>query len=86
MHLHSHTSSFITIVGWVGTIILLVSYALNSFGVIASTGIIYGVSNLLVAVFLGIRVWADRNWSNLTLQIVFGLIAVINIVMYIMSQ
>jgi len=85
MHLHSHSSKIITIIGWLGTFILLISYALNSFGVITSTGIIYGVSNLFVALLLGIRVWADRNWSNLTLQILFGLIAIINIMVYLLS-
>jgi len=83
MHIHGHTSKIVTVIGWIGTIILLVSYTLNSFGIISSTGIIYGISNVLVALFLGIRVSVDKNWSNLTLQIIFGIIAIINIIMYL---
>ena len=75
-------SKTIKIIGWVGTVILFVAYGLNSFGIIESTGLIYGISNLVAAVLLGVRVFADRNWSNLVLEIFFGLIAVIAMVRY----
>jgi branched-subunit amino acid transport protein AzlD len=72
----------ITIIGWVGTFVLFTAYALNSLGFIESTGPIYGFSNLIAATLLGIRVYADRNWSNLALEIFFGTIAIITIVRY----
>ena len=76
-----HTRS-ITIIGWSGTVILLAAYTLNSLGYIASTGPVYGLSNLVAAFFLGIRVYADRNWANVSLEIFFGTIAVISLIRY----
>jgi len=72
----------IRVVGWIGTIILFTAYGLNSFGIIESTGPIYGFSNLIAAVLLGLRVLADKNWSNLVLEIFFGVIAIISLVRY----
>lgn len=69
-------SKFITAIGWVGTVVLFTAYALNTWGIIESTGPIYGFSNLLAAILLGIRVYVDRNWSNLVLEIFFGVIAI----------
>jgi hypothetical protein len=72
----------ITIIGWSGTTILLAAYTLNSLGFIPSTGTIYGFSNLVAALFLGIRVYADRNWANVALEIFFGVVAIITLVRY----
>ena len=72
----------INIIGWAGTVILFGAYALNSLGFIESTGPIYGTSNLIAASLLGIRVYADRNWSNLALEVFFGLIATITLVRF----
>jgi len=71
---------FIQIIGWLGTVILMGVYALNSFGVIPSTGFWYPFGNLIAAILLGIRVFADRNYSNLILEIVFGSIALIALI------
>ena len=76
------TSRYIQIIGWTGTILLFTAYALNTWGYIESTGPIYGFSNLIAALLLGIRVYADRNWSNLILEIFFGLIAITSLVKY----
>lgn len=69
-------------IGWTGTVVLMTVYALNSFGIISSTGFLYPFANLLAAVFLGIRVFADRNYSNLILEIVFGSIALIALIRF----
>jgi fluoride ion exporter CrcB/FEX len=76
------SSKEIIIIGWVGTIILFSAYALNTWGFIESTGLAYGFSNLVAAILLGIRVYADRNWSNLVLEIFFGFIAITSLVRY----
>ena len=76
------TPRSIVIIGWLGTIILFSAYALNTWGIIESTGTIYGFSNLIAALFLGIRVYADKNWSNLVLEIFFGVIAISSLVRY----
>lgn len=76
-----HTKK-IQIIGWAGTCILFTAYALNSLGFIESTGPIYGFSNLVAATLLGIRVYADRNWSNVALEVFFGTIAIITLIRY----
>lgn len=72
----------IKIVGWVGTTLLIGVYALNSFGVISSVSLIYLISNLIAAILLGIRVFADKNYSNVVLEIFWGLIALVAIVKF----
>lgn len=72
----------IEIIGWAGTIILIGIYALNSFGVVESTSLLYLISNLIAAIFLAIRVFADRNYSNLVLEIFWGAIAISAIVKF----
>lgn len=75
-------SKTITVIGWIGTIILFAAYALNAWGIIESTGIIYSASNLVAATLLGIRVYVDRNWSNLALEIFFGFVAIVSLIRY----
>lgn len=75
-------SRSIIIIGWLGTIILFTAYAANAWGFIPSTGLTYSIANLVAAVLLGIRVWADRNWSNLVLEIFFGFIAIVSLIRY----
>ncbi len=77
-------SRYITFIGWTGTFILFAAYALNSLGFIESTGPVYAISNIIAALLLGIRVYADRNWSNLVLEIFFGLIGFITLIRYIL--
>ncbi|MGB0925330.1 MAG: CBU_0592 family membrane protein [Minisyncoccia bacterium] len=72
----------IQIIGWLGTIMLMGAYAMNSLGLIISTGPLYAGINILAGIFLGIRVFADRNWSNLILEFFWVLIAVITLVRY----
>ncbi len=70
----------ILLIGWAGTILLILAYALNSFGIISSTGWVYALLNLSAATFLSIRLYADRNWSNLTLEFFWASIALITLV------
>lgn len=74
--------NIITTIGWLGTIMLMGAYALNSLGLLVSTGPIYAGINIVAGIFLGIRVCADRNWSNLILEVFWVGIAIINIVRY----
>jgi len=76
-------SLWIQIIGWTGTVILMTAYALNSFGVIPSQGFLYPFFNLIAAILLGIRVFADRNYSNLILEIVFGVIALTALIAFL---
>ncbi len=76
------TKKHISIIGWIGTILLIITYALNTFGIITSTGITYAVMNIFAAVFLGLRVYIDKNWSNLFLEFFWISVAVISLVRY----
>lgn len=75
-------SNLIQIIGWTGTISLMGAYALNSFGLLSSSGFLYPLLNFIAAILLGIRVFADRNYSNLILEIFWGLIAVISLIKF----
>jgi len=76
-------STLIQIIGWSGTVSLIGAYALNSFGVISSQGLLYPLLNIFAAVSLGIRVWADRNYSNFILEVFWGVIAVVALLSFV---
>ncbi len=44
------------IIGWVGTILLIIAYTLNSLGYLDSQNLIYPIMNLVAAILLAIRV------------------------------
>lgn len=73
----------VKVIGWTGTFFLIGAYALNSFGFLDSASVVYPLLNLLAAILLGIRVFADKNYSNLVLEIFWGAIAVIAIFNFI---
>ena len=73
------TPLFYKIIGWLGTFCIMSAYAFNSFGVIPSEGFIYAGFNLAGAIMLGIRVYLDRNWANVFLEVFFGVVALISI-------
>jgi hypothetical protein len=74
---HSYT---ILTIGWLGTILLILAYTLNSFGFIPSQGFWYPVLNLVAAILLGVRVFADRNYANTFLEIFWGGVAIVSLV------
>ncbi len=74
----------VNIIGWTGTILLILAYTINTFGIIPSTGITYALMNMLAAIFLGIRVYTDKNWSNLFLEFFWFGVAVISIIKYLL--
>lgn len=69
----------ISVIGWSGTVVLIGAYALNSFGVIPTQGVWYPLLNLYAACALGFRVYADKNFSNVVLELFWGGIAVISL-------
>lgn len=75
-------SKVIVIIGWFGTIILFGAYTLNAWGFIDPTGLIYSISNLVAATLLGIRVFVDKNWSNVVLEIFFGIVAIVSLIRF----
>jgi hypothetical protein len=72
----------ISFIGWVGTISLMVTYMLNIFGLINAQSLMYLFFNLFAAICLGVRVYGDKNYSNLFLEIFWAGIAIIGIIRY----
>lgn len=75
-------SLLIKTIGWIGTVILIGAYALNSFGVIPTLGLLYPILNIVAGTLLGVRVFADRNYSNLILEFFWIGVAVISIIRF----
>ena len=63
------------IFGWVGTIFIVGAYFLNSTKRIGSQSRVYQSMNLLGAIGVGYNVFVQHAWSALTLQVVWGVIA-----------
>ncbi len=74
--------NFIKIIGWLGTLILMATYTLNVFGVISAQSLVYLIPNLLAGVLLGVRVYNDRNYSNVLLEIFWIIVTLVAIVRY----
>ncbi len=67
-------------IGWIGAFLVVLAYFLMTIDIINSNDILYNLINLVAGILLGYRVWLDKNYSNLTLEIVFILIAFINLI------
>ncbi len=65
--------------GYVGATLFLVAYTLNSWNILSINDIVFHLLNLFGAIFLGIRVYMDRNYAGLILEICFFLIAIYHI-------
>ena len=68
------------IIGWVSAFIIVLAYYLLSTDVLTSKDIEYNILNLMGGTGLAYRVWVDKNYSNLALEIVFILIAIKSII------
>lgn len=67
------------ILGWLGMILVLLAYALLSINKIKN-GITYQILNLLAAIFMAIGLLPKNAWFSFTLQIMWGLIAIVSII------
>ena len=63
------------LLGWTGALSLVVAYALLTFDVFGSDTLAYNLFNLYGGLALGYRVYLDRNWANLTLEVFFVSVA-----------
>ena len=71
---------FAQIVGWVGTFLIIVAYALVSYRVVEGSNKYYQLINLFGALGVGINVFYQHAWPAVALQAIWGLIAVITLV------
>ncbi len=76
--------NLIKLIGWAGTGLLMATYMLNVFGVVTADSLYYLIPNLLAGVFLGVRVYADKNYSNVFLELFWITVTLIAIVRYFM--
>ncbi len=67
---------FATAVGWIGTFLIVLAYALVSAKKVESNSILYQALNLFGALGVGINVFYQQAWPAFALQIVWGVIAV----------
>ena len=73
------------ILGWIGMILVLLAYALLSTNKIEN-GKLYQVLNLAASVLMAIGLFPTKAWFSITLQVVWGLIALIAIIKIIKKQ
>ena len=67
------------IIGWIGMILVLIAYVLLSTKKI-DAGKTYQILNLLAAVLMAIGLFPKKAWFSFTLQIIWGIIAIISLV------
>lgn len=64
-----------SLLGWLGSILVLGAYGLNSAKYIEATSIAYQLMNLLGAALLGINVFHQDAWPSFAVNVVWGIIA-----------
>lgn len=67
------------ICGWIGMVLVLVAYALLSTKKI-DNGKTYQILNLFAALFMAIGLFPTKAWFSFTLQVIWGVIAIIALV------
>ena len=67
------------ICGWIGTILVLLAYALLSTNKIEN-GKLYQVLNLMAALFMAIGLFPKNAWFSFALQVAWGIIAIVAII------
>lgn len=66
---------FIEIIGWLGTLFVVLAYFLVSYKKIEPTSKSYQLLNLAGALSMSLNVWHHQAWPSFALQIVWGTIA-----------
>ncbi len=74
--------NLIEIIGWVGTFLIVLAYFLVSNKKIDGASKIYQTMNLLGAIFVGMNVYYHQAWASVALQIVWGIIAIVDLIKY----
>lgn len=74
------SNTLIQIIGWVGTILVVVAYILVSQKKLNSESRVYQLMNLFGAFFIGVNVWYQKAWPSLGLQVVWGGVAIFELI------
>ncbi|MBQ6313261.1 hypothetical protein IJI29_00095 [Candidatus Saccharibacteria bacterium] len=70
---------FFDIIGWVGMILVLIAYILLSTNKLKN-GYAYQILNFLAALLMAIGLFPKNAWFSFTLQVVWGLVAIVAII------
>lgn len=73
------------ILGWIGMILVLVAYALLSTNKIEN-GKLYQGLNLAAAILMAIGLFPTKAWFSFTLQVIWGLVALVAIIKMIKTK
>ena len=73
------------VLGWIGTILVLIAYGLLSINKI-DNGKVYQLINLIAALFMAIGLFPKNAWFSFSLQVIWGIIAMISIIKLIIVE
>ena len=65
--------------GWIGMVLVLLAYTLLSTDKIKN-GILYQSLNLAAGIFMAIGLFPKNAWFSFTLQVVWGIVAIIALI------
>jgi len=68
------------IIGWIGTFLIVFAYFLVSSKGVSGNSKIYQTMNLFGAIGVGFNVFYQQAWPAVTLQIIWGVIAVVALI------
>lgn len=72
--------TLIGVAGWIGSFFLIVAYILVSFKKLDGNSKSYQIMNLLGAVGVGLSVYHKEAWSALTVNVFWGLVAIVALI------
>ena len=78
-------SIFDRMVGWAGAALIVLAYLLLTLELLNPTSAPYNLMNLCGGLFLAYRVFLDRNWSNLALNLFFAAVGVLALVKFLFT-
>lgn len=67
---------FVQVIGWIGTFLIILAYALVSTKKLEGNSTAYQVINLCGALGVGASVFYQKAWAALALEIVWAIIAI----------
>ncbi len=70
-------SVLIEVLGWIGSILIVGSYALNITGRLAANNILYVVANIIGGVFFVVNTYYHQAYPSMLVNIVWVIIAIV---------
>lgn len=67
------------ILGWIGAVLILLAYALNSLGKIEN-GKLYQTMNFLAALFMATGLLPKNAWFSFSVQVVWAIVAIVALI------